>query len=148
MRAAILALLSCGAFAADVSSFLSTYCTQCHGPSVQMANRRFDRLTMPPKDDDSTLLLQDIADQLTLGQMPPRAARQPTDPQRREIVESLTAAIASSQTKRASTGGRTILRRLNRREYANATLERCPACGQNMGSSRAGDHQPLLSRSS
>ncbi|MBI4909158.1 MAG: DUF1592 domain-containing protein [Acidobacteria bacterium] len=119
MRAAWLLWMAVSAAGAEVTPFLATYCVSCHGAAVQMANRRFDRLAMPPKDDDAILLLQDIADQLTLGQMPPRAAPQPSEAQRRAAVESLTETIAAAHARRASTGGRTVMRRLNRREYLN-----------------------------
>ena len=63
--------------AADSTAFLATYCNACHGPTAQMADRRFDQLRLPPADADTLILLQDILDKMNTGTMPPRAAKQP-----------------------------------------------------------------------
>jgi hypothetical protein len=104
---------------ADVSGFLKTWCSTCHGPSAQMANRRFDTLVLPPSNDDSLILLQEILDQLNLGQMPPAAVKQPPAAQKKAAIEAMTSLVAEAHAKRDSTGGRAVLRRLNRREYRN-----------------------------
>lgn len=104
---------------ADVQAFLATYCLGCHGSAVQMADRRFDMLRLPVTDDNSLILTQDIIDQLNLGQMPPAKARQPGLTERTAVINALTAMVADGHAKRVSTGSRTVLRRLNRREYLN-----------------------------
>ncbi|MBM3739312.1 MAG: DUF1592 domain-containing protein [Acidobacteria bacterium] len=119
MRAAIAMLAAACAQAADPKAFLSAYCVQCHGPSAQMADRRFDTLSLPANDPNTLVLLQDIVDKMNLDAMPPRAARQPAAAEKRVFIESLTAAIADGHARITSTGGQTVLRRLNRREYIN-----------------------------
>src|SRR5256885_2246967 len=86
---AIIALAS-AMFASDPGSFLSSYCIGCHGPAVQMAERRFDRLKLPPADADTVILLQEIIDKMNLGSMPPRTAKQPPGPEKQRFVDSLT----------------------------------------------------------
>jgi len=116
------ALALAGSLAAGESpapAFLSTYCTACHGFSAQMANRRFDQLKLPPADADTVILLRDIIDKMNLGTMPPRAARQPPAGARQRFIDSLTRMVAEADAARVSTGGHTVLRRLNRREYLN-----------------------------
>lgn len=114
-------LISGALFAADskTPAFLASYCTGCHGGAVQMADRRFDRLKLPPPDFDSVLLLQDILDRLNLGTMPPRTAKQPPAAEKMRFIESVTRVVAEANAKRASTGAHSVLRRLNRREYLN-----------------------------
>src|SRR6478609_7464675 len=96
---------------AKTPDFLSAYCVSCHGPSAQMANRRFDQLHLPPADAETSVLVQKIVDKLNVGAMPPAGAKQPPAAEKQRFVESLTHA--------AGTGNHTALRRLNRREYLN-----------------------------
>ncbi len=111
-----------GSAAADVTikAFLGTYCTECHGAEKQKGDRRFDQLSLPVSNADALLDLQDILDQLNLGEMPPKKAKRHPDPKEmRESVERLTQLVADGQARLPSAGGQTVLRRLNRREYIN-----------------------------
>ena len=105
----------------QVRDFLRRYCIACHGPAKQQGERRFDQLalSLPAADEESLLDLQDIVDQLTLEEMPPESAKQPTVEERLAAIESLTATLAQARSQQTSTGGRPVLRRLNRREYLN-----------------------------
>jgi len=101
-------------------NFFGTYCHDCHGPEKQKGERRFDTLALPVAKADTLFDLQDIVDQLNLGEMPPaKAERRPDAAQVREIVTLLTGMVAEGHARLASTGGQTVLRRLNRREYTN-----------------------------
>ena len=106
---------------AAVRQFLGRYCTECHGEEKQKAERRFDRLALPVTHPDTLIELQDAIDQLNLGEMPPAdAARRPEAAETKRIVARLTQLVADGRAALASTGGRTVLRRLNRREYRNS----------------------------
>ena len=102
-----------------IGPFLKTYCSECHGVEKQKGDRRFDQLTLPASDADDLTLLQDALDQLNLGDMPPRKAKQPPAEQVKAVINDLTRSVAEGQTRINSTGGQTVLRRLNRREYIN-----------------------------
>lgn len=103
-----------------VRTFLATYCQECHGPEKQKADRRFDQLALPVTKADTLLDLQDAIDQLNLGEMPPeKAKKHPEQAQVREMIALLTQLVADGHTRLDSTGGQTVLRRLNRREYIN-----------------------------
>ncbi len=104
---------------ATIKSFLGTYCTECHGPEKQKGDRRWDQLSLPVRNADTLLDLQDIIDQLNLGEMPPKKAKQPGGSERRKAIALLTETVTGARDKFASTGGQTVLRRLNRREYIN-----------------------------
>ena len=104
----------------SVRGFLSTYCVECHGPDKQKADRRFDGLRLSIDSPDSLHDLQEMLDVLNLGDMPPEEAkRRPDAAEVRQQVAQLTALVAEGQARLSSTGGRTVLRRLNRREYLN-----------------------------
>lgn len=110
---------SAGTFDSLVKPFLAQYCVSCHGPEKQKGDRRFDSLTGEIPDDDALIALQDILDQLNLGEMPPSEARQPTTEQRRKVTSWLTIHIGEFQQRRKPTADQTVLRRLNTREYRN-----------------------------
>jgi hypothetical protein len=100
--------------------FFATYCKECHGPEKQKGDRRFDQLQLPVAKADTLIELQDIIDQLNLGEMPPEKAKHHPDAAAvREVVDVLTRLVADGHARLSSTGAQTVLRRLNRREYIN-----------------------------
>ncbi len=110
--------------APDPRVFLETYCFECHGPEKQKGDRRFDTLAFPLADAAGVIDVQDIIDQLNLEEMPPeKAKRHPEPSARTAIIKALTQSVASARASLASTGGQTILRRLNRREYLNTVSD-------------------------
>jgi hypothetical protein len=60
---------------------------------------------------------------LNLGEMPPQDAKQPTDEQRQQAIDWLTGRIQRFHQQRRETGGHTVLRRLNSREYRNTVRD-------------------------
>jgi hypothetical protein len=106
--------------AADPVGFLANYCVDCHGETKQKGDRRFDQLTFPLTDVQGIIATQEIIDQLTLGDMPPEKAKtHPDSATNIAAIDAFTAAITTARESIKSTGGQTILRRLNRREYRN-----------------------------
>ena len=103
--------------AEPVHHFLSTYCNDCHGADKQKGDRRFDQLALPVAKVDTLIELKDILDQIHLGEMPPKKAKQPTSEEQKAFTEQLTKALTQGREALASTGGSTVLRRLNRTEY-------------------------------
>lgn len=101
----------------EVQHFLKTYCIDCHGAAKQKGDRRFDQLELPAAKVDTLIELKDILDQLNLGDMPPKKSKQPSTDELKSFIEQATQALTEGREKLASTGGSTVLRRLNRREY-------------------------------
>jgi Protein of unknown function (DUF1592)/Protein of unknown function (DUF1588)/Protein of unknown function (DUF1587)/Protein of unknown function (DUF1585)/Protein of unknown function (DUF1595)/Planctomycete cytochrome C len=118
-----LAHLPVPAFAADnhqdITQFFTTYCIECHGSTKQKADRRYDQLALPLHNKTSLILLQDAIDQLNLGEMPPEKAKQPSREDTQRIIKQLTETVSAGRKTLASTGGKTVLRRLSKREYVN-----------------------------
>lgn len=123
ITAILLGLASRPAYAAAdkalVQQFLTTYCNDCHGAEKQKGDRRFDTLSLPPAKVDTLIDLKDILDQVTLGEMPPKKALQPSAAEQKVFLTQATLALSQGRETLASTGGSTVLRRLNRREYIN-----------------------------
>jgi hypothetical protein len=110
-------------FTDTVKPFLATYCVTCHGPAKQKGDRRFDVLDGQIADDNALIDLQDILDQLNLGEMPPKEAKQPTSTERQAAIRWLTAATDDYRDRRKAPAAQTVLRRLNAREYKNTVRD-------------------------
>jgi len=97
--------------------FLQTYCIKCHGPDKQKGDRRFDRLGETVSGIEDIELWQQILDLLNLGDMPPEDEKQPSVGERAAMIDSTTEMVASELAELSSTGGHSVLRRLNAWEY-------------------------------
>ena len=107
-----------------VDKFLSRYCLECHDADVHKGDRSFDQFRLPLKSLPAMIEARDIIDQVTLREMPPKKAEQPSDEERLAVIRALREGTAAAQATLQSTGSRTVLRRLSNREYENtlATL--------------------------
>ncbi len=106
-----------------VEPFLERFCIECHNADQRKGDRDFEELPSEISDDDSLVDFQDILDQLNVAEMPPPESVQPTDADRLRIVQALTDAIGGYHAEKANVGGRTVLRRLNSREYRNTVRD-------------------------
>ena len=112
------------ASAKSVEQFLSRYCLECHDADVHKGDRTFHLFKLPLKTLPAVIEARDIIDQLTLREMPPKKADQPSDDERLAMIRTLRDGTAAAQASLQSSGSRTVLRRLSNREYENtlATL--------------------------
>jgi hypothetical protein len=108
--------------AKSVEQFLNRYCLECHDADVHKGDRSFHQFKLPLKTLPQVIEARDIIDQLTLREMPPKKANQPSDEERLAAIRALRESTAQAQASLQSTGSRTVLRRLSNREYEN-TLE-------------------------
>lgn len=109
-----------GSFQEIVAPLLAKHCYACHGPDEQKADIRLDDLSYDLLGDSAAAeTWHDVLGVINRGEMPPDDAPQPSDSDRRKLVEHLTGAIQRVIEARRSTGGRGVLRRLNRIEYQN-----------------------------
>ena len=119
-----LVCLTAHARADSPSAFLQKYCYECHGEDKQKGDRRFDGLEFPITDEHGLVEVQEIIDQLNLGEMPPaKSAAQPGEDEKRQVIAQLTAHVSQARENLNSTGAQTVLRRLNRREYRNTVAD-------------------------
>ncbi len=101
----------------SLASMIENYCIQCHTADDPSGEREFESLDLEAPSLDNQILLQDIIDQLTLATMPPEDASQPTSKERLTAIKALTTRLDAMRQATTSTGGRTVLRRLSKREY-------------------------------
>lgn len=106
-------------FRKEVQPLLVRYCVDCHGEKKQNAEIRFDRLdpNMASGEDGETW--HDALNELNQGDMPPEEAPQLKPSEREILVQWMTAELKRATAARRSTGGRVVMRRLTRYEYAN-----------------------------
>ncbi|MDF2374971.1 MAG: DUF1592 domain-containing protein [Verrucomicrobiales bacterium] len=102
--------------------FIGQSCLECHDELTQEGKRNFEEITFPIEDEKGIIAVQEIIDQLNLGAMPPKKADQPAHEEKAKAIAALTAEVTDAHARLKSTGGQTLLRRLNEREYLN-TLE-------------------------
>ena len=106
-----------------VRPFLEGRCFKCHGVELQKAGHRFDTLTLELENEDVLLMWQNMVDMLNLGLMPPFKEPQPELDEVKPVVDWITAMLQAHYEKEESTGGQTVLRRLNRKEYRNTVRD-------------------------
>ena len=102
-----------------VKPFIRQHCVECHGPDKQKGEIRLDTLKHDLSDPQILEIWQGVLDQLNLGEMPPKKQARPERAQIQEVVDVLTRSLSKAYTKIRSTGGQTVLRRLNRYELRN-----------------------------
>ncbi|MEQ1860199.1 MAG: DUF1592 domain-containing protein [Chthoniobacteraceae bacterium] len=107
-----------------VGQFLETYCLDCHDSTTQKGDRDFEKFALPLKSVAGLIEAKDIIDQITLKEMPPKKADQPSDGERIAVLRALREGVVAARGKLESSGSRTVMRRLSSREYENtlATL--------------------------
>lgn len=118
----------CGAKADEAANqevifdFVGKYCLECHDTAVQKADREFESFDLPLESVHDLIIAKDIIDQVTLREMPPKKADQPSDEERVAVIRALRDSLALAQGKIESSDARTVMRRLSSREYEN-TIE-------------------------
>jgi hypothetical protein len=106
----------------QVTAFLNRYCAECHGATKPKGDFQIGQLKVSANQADAENW-QLVLDNLQLGEMPPKDAKQPTPAE----VEKVTGWIQSEISRAASvlkgTRGEVVLRRLNRVEYQNTIAD-------------------------
>jgi len=102
-----------------VEPILRQNCYRCHGERKQAADLRLDTLNPDLNDRAAAETWHDVLNKLNLGEMPPANEPQLSAAARSTLVDWVTAEFKRTEAIRSQTGGRVVLRRLNRYEYQN-----------------------------
>jgi len=117
---------ACKSFAAadplppHVTSFMKQHCLRCHGATVRKSGLRLDDLGTDFLEGRTADVWKEVIDRINLGEMPPEEEPQPEPQVALAIVEWVNAQLRAAEQAAHATGGRTLMRRLNRTEYAHA----------------------------
>lgn len=116
-----LAGLLCGlamaqaALADERTKFLSRYCSDCHSSEYSEGGLDLDSLGSDLQDESTFSMWVRIFDRVMAGEMPPEDAELPGQEDIASFAAPLKLELARAHAERKGT----VLRRLNRREYAN-----------------------------
>lgn len=107
-------------FEKDIRPVLQKFCVRCHGPKEQNGRMRFDTLSTDLiKDRAAAEDWHETLNVLNRGEMPPEDEPQPGIEQLKLLTGWIRQSIDEAVKARRSTGGLTVMRRLNRAEYQN-----------------------------
>ena len=132
MNAALLTLLllpgadtdaATSAFARDVKPFLERHCYACHDAKKAKAGFRIDELGTDFLAGKTADVWKEVIDQINSGAMPPKDEPRPDAKASFAVVEWVGRELKRAEREARMAGGRNLLRRLNRDEYANTVGE-------------------------
>ncbi|MFO0905168.1 MAG: DUF1592 domain-containing protein [Pirellulales bacterium] len=107
-------------FREQVQPFLAKHCVRCHNADNRKSGVRVDQLTATA-DDQQIGLLSGIRSQLSEKAMPPEDEPQPTEAERRQVVDWIERVTIAAQTRQRDRNG--SIRRLTVAQYRNTLGE-------------------------
>lgn len=111
-------------FHKDIHPLLQTYCFRCHGSDKQEGNLRLDNLSIAILEDRAAAEhWHEVLNAVQKGEMPPLDEPQLTSDELARLTDWLNQSLKMAADAQRTTGGRSILRRLNRTEYQNTMQE-------------------------
>ncbi len=105
--------------AVSTRAFLETNCFACHNPTTKKGNLDLTALKPDFADAATFAVWVKVHDRVNEGEMPPKAAPQPSQAERKAFLKSLAAPMIAADAVRIRREGRSVLRRMNRYEYEN-----------------------------
>lgn len=106
-------------FQKSVQPVLVKHCYRCHGKTKAEANLVIHQLGTDFLNATDAETWHDVLNRLNLGEMPPEDELQPTSAEREAVVKWITDELKKATAIKKSTGGKVVMRRLTRYEYAN-----------------------------
>ncbi|MFN7924346.1 MAG: DUF1592 domain-containing protein [Bryobacteraceae bacterium] len=117
----LLVLSAAAAFAAtfegDVRPVLVRYCFTCHSTAKHVGDLDLERFRTEADIAKDTRPWQKMVEQLSLGEMPPKAMPQPAAAERASLISWVNGALAVAARAKAGDPGPVVLRRLDNAEY-------------------------------
>jgi mono/diheme cytochrome c family protein len=102
-----------------VNPFFRQHCVKCHGADKQEGELRLDTLAADFATPAVAGRWVEVMDRLNLGEMPPEDEPRPGVKQVRSVAAWIAGELRRAERAALSRGGRVLLRRMNRVEYAN-----------------------------
>lgn len=107
-------------FEKQVRPILKKHCFKCHGEKKQKGDLRLDTLSKDlSKDRLAAEAWHDVRNALNLSEMPPKKEDPLLPAELRTVTYWITQEIDALVASQKSTGGRIVLRRLNKTDYQN-----------------------------
>lgn len=103
--------------------FFAQHCRGCHADSEPKGDFRLESLTQDFADRENRERWLAVLEQVGSDAMPPDGRPRPAGKDVRALVDSVRARVAAAEQAQRASGGRVVLRRLNRNEYANTVRD-------------------------
>jgi hypothetical protein len=113
------ALAAAPEFERDVLPFLKRHCYSCHDATQAKAGLRLDQLGTDFLSGTTADDWHEVINQISGGKMPPEDEPRPDPKAAFAVVEWVGAKLKEAEKLARMSGGRILMRRLNRQEYAN-----------------------------
>lgn len=110
-------------FDEKVKPFFETHCVKCHGPDKEKGDLRVDTLPIDFSDHEALGKWIEVMDNINLGDMPPEDEPIPSVEEIGSVARWIAAEVRHAEKAARSTGGRVMIRRLSRTEYANTVRD-------------------------
>jgi hypothetical protein len=115
--AALLGILSAEGATSPIQPLLGKYCLGCHATARPTGDIDLEKLLARGVSGSDVRLWQKLAEQIRLGEMPPKGLPRPTDPEKTRILDWVDGALRAEAVAHAGDPGPVVLRRLNNAEY-------------------------------
>ena len=106
-------------FEKHVRPFFTEHCLKCHGADKAEAKLRLDTLSADFLSRPASDHWVEVLNRINLGEMPPKDEPKVAAVDLERITDWITSELDLARQHSQSTGGRVVLRRLTRFEYAN-----------------------------
>ena len=103
--------------------FIEQNCMTCHGPKKAKAGFRIDLIGADFSAPKVAEQWKEVIDRINAGEMPPEGKPRPDAKQAAAVVAWANARLHEVELAARSAGGRIVMRRLNRDEYANTVSD-------------------------
>ena len=100
--------------------FFDQYCIDCHDAGLKKGKVNLEDLSFDIHTIEQAELWQKIYNAVGSGEMPPEDELQPKNQEKADFLDDLANTMVTARKALADTGGRSTMRRLNRREYGNS----------------------------
>lgn len=100
-----------------IQTFVQKNCIDCHGPDIQEAGLRMDRLSGMIEETEAARTWVKILDKVASGKMPPAGEERPEKKALTAFTNALSRSLHEASLNRQRREGRVVLRRLNCNEY-------------------------------
>ena len=105
------------AFARELQPLLKQYCLGCHSAARHAGDLNLERFAATADVLKTPKVWEKVIEQVSLGEMPPKAMPQPSAPERERLLTWVRGALRTAAEARAGDPGPVVLRRLNNAEY-------------------------------
>lgn len=110
-------------FDQQIAPFLRQHCVRCHGATKAEGDFRVDTLTPEFAERENARGWIEVRNRINLGEMPPEDEPQPAVEQLSAVSHWIAGGLRAAEREALRSGGRVLLRRMNRHEYTNTVAD-------------------------